>query len=302
VEVGERAGNPELALVGHVHRACDLLESGRVDEVRREAEICDEIVEQLGQPLQRYFVAWLHATIARLEGRFDDSERLADEALDIAVAADHPDAMIVWGTQALILGFERGKAEHLLDAAERLLEELPDLSAWPAAVSLVRAVAGRFDAAHDLLRTQVARLDQLSFDAIWTPALMALTEVMRMVDDAAGAQQVYEMLEPYGDTICVISLNLSEMGPVHRSLGVLATLLGEHERAERHFERALEMSTEIGAPPHVARASTDYARMLLGRGKEGDAARARDLLAGARTTATELGMAGLLRDIAALED
>ena len=35
IAVGERAGNPELAFVGHVHRACDLLELARVDEARR---------------------------------------------------------------------------------------------------------------------------------------------------------------------------------------------------------------------------------------------------------------------------
>ena len=93
--------------------------------------------------MQRYFVIWLQSTLALLEGRFDDAERLSNEALDIGVAADHPDAFVVWGTQAVILAWQRGDTSHLLDPARELLDQFPDLSAWPAAVALVEAMAGR---------------------------------------------------------------------------------------------------------------------------------------------------------------
>jgi hypothetical protein len=98
----------------------------------------------------------------------------------------------------------------------------------------------------------------------------------------------------------VISLSLSELGPVSRGLGVLAALQHDYSAAAKHFEHALGVSREIGAPAHLARTSVDYARMLLARGEEGDASRADELLDAARTTASDLGMAGLLSDIAAL--
>jgi tetratricopeptide (TPR) repeat protein len=297
VTVGERAGNPELALVGHVHRACDLLEPVRVDEARREADAASTIVEQLGQPMQRYFVIWLRSTLALLEGRFDDAELLAQDALEIGLASGHPDSMLVYGTQATILGWQRGDTSHLLEPARQLLDEFSSLSAWPAAVALVEATAGETEQARARLRAFVADLDGLDFSAIWVAALMALTEVARDTGERDVAGLLYERLAPYADTLCVVSLNLSELGPVSRSVGVLAALTGDFARAERHFQAALSASRRIGAPPHVARASVDYARMLLERVEADDAERARELLADAARTARELGMAGLLADI-----
>jgi class 3 adenylate cyclase/tetratricopeptide (TPR) repeat protein len=301
VDVGERAGNPELAYTGHVHRACDLLELSRVDDARRSARAAAEIVEDLGQPMQRYFVIWLQSTLALLEGRFDDADRLSKDALDIGIAADHPDAFVVWGTQAVVLGWQRGEIGHLVEPAQQLLEQFPELTAWPAAVALVEALAGLHDEAREKLRKVTADLDALDFDAIWVPALVALVEVSRIVDTPECAAPIYERLVPYAQTLCVVSLNLSEMGPVSRALGVLASLTGDDSRAELHFADALATSKRIGAPPHVARTHVDHARMLLSRRAQGDEQRARELLATARPLAEGMGMTGLIADIVALE-
>ena len=300
IAVGERAGNPELALVGHVHRACDLLELERVDEARKETAAAAAIVEQLGQPMQRYFVIWLQSTIALLEGRFADAERLSNEALDIGAAANHPDAFVVWGTQATVLAWQRGDTSHLLTPARELLDQFPDLSAWPAAVSLVEVLAGEPEAARERLRAYAADLDALEFNSIWTAAMLALTEVARITDERDAAAPLYERLVPHAGTLCVVSLNLSEMGPLSRTAGVLATLTGNFVGAEEHFEDALSVSRRIGAPPHVARTSVDYARMLLERRATGDVERAQALLVDGASTARDLGMAGLLAEAQAL--
>jgi tetratricopeptide (TPR) repeat protein len=300
VEVGDRAGTPELALIGHVHRAGDLLELTRVDEARAEAAAAAAIVDRLGQPMLRYFVIWLQSTLALLDGRLDEAERLSNEALDIGVAANHPDAFVVWGTQAVIFGWHRGDTSHLVTSARALLDEFPDLQAWPAAVSMVEAMGGEPEAARDRLRMLAADLDALDFDSIWTAAMVALTETARITDERTVAAELYERLQAVAHTLCVVSLTLSEMGPVGRALGVLATLAGHPVEAERWFEDALAVSRRIGAPGHVARTSVDYARMLLERGTGDDVARARALLDDAAATAEKLGLTGLLADIGCL--
>jgi hypothetical protein len=131
--------------------------------------------------------------------------------------------------------------------------------------------------------------------------MLALVEVCRIVDAPECAAPIYERLVPYAQTLCVVSLNLSEMGPVTRALGVLASLLGDYSRAELHFTDALATSDRIGAPPHVARASTDFARMLLSRGAPGDAERAQALLTQARVIAEGIQMGGVQTDVAELE-
>jgi hypothetical protein len=89
VGLSERANNPELTYIGHVHRACDLLELARVEEARRSAQAAAETVEDLVQPMQRYYVTWLQSTLALLGGRFDEAQVFADESLEIGIAADN---------------------------------------------------------------------------------------------------------------------------------------------------------------------------------------------------------------------
>jgi tetratricopeptide (TPR) repeat protein len=300
VGLSERAGNPELTYIGHVHRACDLLELARVEDARRSAHAAAETVQDLGQPMQRYYVTWLQSTLALLGGRFDEAQHFADESLEIGIAADNPDAFVVWGTQAVILGWQRGEVGHLVEPAQQLLEQFPDLTALPAEVALVEALAGLHDEARTKLRAYAADLDVLVFDAIWVPALVALVEVCRIVDAPECARSIYERLVPFAQTLCVVSLNLSEMGPVSRALGVLASLMGDYSRAELHFADALATSERIGAPPHVARTSADYARMLLSRGAAGDHERAQALLTQARSIAERIGQGGVLADVVGL--
>jgi tetratricopeptide (TPR) repeat protein len=302
VGLSERGGNPELTYLGHVHRALDLLELARVDDARRSASTAAELVDELGQPMQRYYVIWLESTLALLEGRFDDAQRLADEALDIGIAMDNPDAFVVWGTQALILGWQRGKVEHLVEPARQLLEQFPELTAWPAAVALVEALSGHHDAARERLQACTSNLDGIDFSATWVPAMLALTEVCRVVDAPECAAPIYERLAPYAQTICVVSLNLSEMGPVSRALGVLASLMGDYARAEVHFTDALATSDRIGAPPHLARASVDFARMLLTRGDGDDGERAQALLMQARSIAERIGQGGVVAEVVDLDE
>ena len=63
---------------------------------------------------------------------------------------------------------------------------------------------------------------------------------------------------------------------------------------------ALVTSERIGAPPHAARTSADYARMLLARGAAGDAERAHTLLAQGRSIAERIGQRGVLADVVGL--
>ena len=99
----------------------------------------------------------------------------------------------------------------------------------------------------------------------------------------------------------MISLSLSEMGPISRALGVLAGLQGDHALAEEHLIDALATSERIGSPPHATRTRVDLARVLLDRHAEGDVERARELLDDALPAARELGMGRVLLDILQLK-
>jgi hypothetical protein len=300
IDVAGRIANVELVLTGHIHRACDLLELARVDETRAEAEICEALVEELSQPVHRYFVVWLQSTIALLEGRLDDAEALSNDALQLGLAANHPDAIVVAGAQAVVIGWHRGNLDHLVQPAKQLLEDLPDLLSWRGPIALVMAMSGHVEDAEMHLRAVTSDLDTYHFSSNRKPTFIALVEVARMIGVTDVAPALYERLTPYAGTLSVVSLNLSEMGPVSRSLGALATMMGDFDAAGHHLDDALATSVAINAPPHEARACVDYARMLLERKGPGDVDRARAFLDRAQPLATRIGMAGLLADIGEL--
>ena len=302
IDVGTRIANPELALTGRVHRACDLLELTRVDEARAEAAVCATLVEELGQPALRYFVLWLQSTLALLEGHFDDAEKLAHESFELGVAAKHPDAAVVFGTQMVILAWQRGDTTALVEPTLDILTRVPDLPAWHSALALVLALGGRREEARAELREVTRRFDDLAFSSTWTAALIGFAEVARLLDEPAAAPRLYDALAAYADRISVISLSLSEMGPISRALGVLAGLNRDFTVAEEHLLDALATSARIESPPHATRSRVDLARLLLERRDDGDVERPRELLDTARVDAQELGMARVLLDVLELED
>jgi hypothetical protein len=80
-------------------------------------------------------------------------------------------------------------------------------------------------------------------------------------------------------------------GAVSYCLGILATLLSDFSGAEEHFKSALIVHRRAGARPLLAHTQREFATMLLERGASGDRERAARLLAEARASYRELGMA-----------
>jgi len=93
-----------------------------------------------------------------------------------------------------------------------------------------------------------------------------------------------------------------------RFAGMAATAAGEWDAAEVHFQMALELADHLGHRVEMARVRYGYARMLLSRAAsaDGDSAadrkRATAMLAAARDSSEEMGLAGLIKMLEALTD
>jgi hypothetical protein len=127
-----------------------------------------------------------------------------------------------------------------------------------------------------------------------------LADVSCHLGDASRAEILYKLLLPYVERTVTVGAALCD-GSVARYLGSLATTMARWPEAEAHFQTALEIDGRLQAPPILARTQTAYAAMLLRRGRVKDRSKAQALLARARETATRIGMAGLLPEIAAAE-
>jgi DNA-binding CsgD family transcriptional regulator len=136
-------------------------------------------------------------------------------------------------------------------------------------------------------------------ESLWLASLTYLTDASAALGDEATAAIVYPELEPLSGANVMIGHLVGYYGAADRYLGMLATTLGEWERAEQHFERAMELNRQMGSATWLAHTAYEYAHLLLTR-PSGDRDRADALLAEAAELAERIGMTTLLSRAAAL--
>jgi hypothetical protein len=110
---------------------------------------------------------------------------------------------------------------------------------------------------------------------------------------ADAAASLFGLLEPWHGQVADNGLTIQ--GPVAHYLGGLAAVLQRYDTADGYFAEAARMSEHMQARFFGARTEVAWARMLLARGRSGDAERARQLLAQAYETGTRLGYASVAR-------
>ena len=119
-------------------------------------------------------------------------------------------------------------------------------------------------------------------------------ERVRLInEDEDRAERLHELLLPYRNLAMVVPTTTLCCGANARYLGMLAATLGEFDRAEAHFEHALDMNARIGARPWLAHTKAEYALLLRQRGGKGVSERAEVLANEAWEIAAELDMVRL---------
>jgi tetratricopeptide (TPR) repeat protein len=172
----------------------------------------------------------------------------------------------------------------------RSVHEFPALPRFRCALAHLHAELGHEAEARALLDDLLGRdLAHEHVDAEWLFTLCLLPDPCAAVGDHPGAAKLYALLLPYGALYAQAPVE-APFGSVARGLGVLATTLGDHDAAERHFGVALEIERRMRARPWEAHARHGLATALLARDAPGDVGRARELLDAAAAGYRALGM------------
>ena len=138
---------------------------------------------------------------------------------------------------------------------------------------------------------------QFHVDAKRSTTLAYLAEVCAALEDRTGAERLYSLLAPYDGKTITAGVTTVCLGAAARFLGLLATLLENWQAAEDHFEAALELDHRMGLRPWLAHSQHCYAQMLRRRAKPHNRERAERLTQDSLTTAMELNMIALKRQI-----
>ena len=297
--IADEVGDLELELEGAGWTVVDLLELGDVDGADVQIEAAATLAAVVQRPLYLWWTSLFRCTRAQLAGEFDEAERAGQrDARDRPARArrERPallrDGDVQHPPRAGAAGRGRGGGRAL----HRDVPGDPGM-ALHAGAAARRAGAPRRGARGARGGRTLAALPR---DANWLIALTLLSEVCAALGDAERARELYALLAPHGGRNVIVGRAASCNGCASRLLGMLASVLGEWDEAERRFFEAREMHVRMGARPFLARTELAWAEMLLARGEPGDDAAARERLAEAIVIADALGMVVLAERARAL--
>jgi len=296
VRVSEAARIGDWACEAHRLRYAELLVQGRIRESEAELRALGEWAERVRRPALLAAPGVDRAARAVWEGRFDDAETLASEAMSLLGSWPSGQIGPNVATQKLILRAFQGRLAEVEPLLEHAAEGSKDAGAWTCARMWMRFRLDRTNAARRDLEILLPGPVELPLDQFRIPSLAMLAEVAAGLGDRGRCERLLPELEPEAGLEVVVVPNLV-LGCASRPLGLLAQTLGRYTEAERHFEVALEADRLLGARPWVAETQVDLAALLKARGHREDERCAAELLEQASCAARELEMPTLLERI-----
>ena len=298
LELGRRTADRDVQLEALAWLITDTLESDPLDVVDGFIAEHARIASELRQPYHLWYTEALHAMRAHLDGRFEEAAALCEKAYSYGRSSHGENALQTYLVQTMFIKLDSGHLEDLIDGLRTYVEASP-LPAWHAALALALAGLDRREEALEQVEWFARRGFQNSIrrDCVWMTSMTALARAVAHFDDATHADELYGMLLPFRERVCVVGGAVLCLGPVSRLLGMLARTAHRPGLALEHFAEALERSRALESAPLVARTQAEAAKAHLMRGEAGDLGAARRRLDEAGALASRVGMSKLARDV-----
>jgi DNA-binding SARP family transcriptional activator/class 3 adenylate cyclase len=270
------------------------IESGAMAEARRYLGRLTTLADEVRLPIFLWVSALAQGVQALVVGDLDEAERVVSEACKIGTESGQPDALVFYVAGMTHVRLQQGRLREYVDQLEEAARAHAGIPGYWGAAALALFDADRGDEAAVLLRDAAADgFAHLPQDSLWLPGLALYSEVAMLLGASEPASILYELLEPWRDQWSYMGAGID--GPVAHFLGGLAAVVGEFDMAEEHFGAAHHAAVEAGATYFTARTELEWARMLVARGRQGDRARAAQLLQQARDASMKYGYGGIIR-------
>jgi DNA-binding CsgD family transcriptional regulator/tetratricopeptide (TPR) repeat protein len=297
-DLAEELGDAELRTEAMAWRVPTFVALCDFASARAEVVTLAEMAERTAQPFMHHVAAHYGSAIALGDGKPAEAEALAHRSEGWSRLMSGRDASGIYGIQMFSVRREQGRLAELAPAVRLLAGEERDGPWRPGLVAVLAELGMESEARRELARLVDEGIDGFR-DSLWLATLAYLADASAALGDEAMAALLYPELEPLAGSCVMIGHLVACYGAADRYLGMLAATLGEAERAERHFELALELNRRMETPTWVAHTAYEYARFLHGQGGDGRE-RAAALLGEASTLAERIGMEGLLTKIRSL--
>jgi len=285
-------GDTELQAEAMAWRVPAFVATADIASARNEVAALREIAIATKQPFILHAAEHYGAAIALADGRLAAAEAMAHRSEEAGRLLTGRDASGTYGIQMFSIRREQGRLGELAPVIRILAASGRKDGPWrPGLVSLLVELGMETEARRELAQIASEGVEALR-ESLWLASLAYITDACTSLDDQATAALIYPELAPLEGTNVMIGHLVAHYGAVDRYLGMLATTLGDWDRAERHFDCATTLNREMQAMTWVAHTKYEYARMTRLRNPS-DRAKAARLLAEADELASAIGMTAL---------
>lgn len=254
IAIGLASGVPDHEGWGRIWLMDAYAQLGGRAELLDELSALTPLAARAGMPLPAH-VLLVRASQAGLEGRFDDSLRLVEEARKLGGDGTYLDLVF----RSSIARFTGKDANIVADEVRESVDRLP----FGARGWLCLALE-----ATDEREEAEATWNQLRSHLILPPdapefliALVGFAATCSWLGDAQSANVIYDQLSPCAGLHAIGFAHTPYEGPVDLALGKMARLIGNRGDAREHFESALAACKSLGARPFEAVTLTELAEL-----------------------------------------
>ncbi len=260
LEISEQLGDHDLRteLLGWLVPTYAALRDHQL--AHRYLELLFDAARAQRQPFHLHVAEHYAAALAVCDGDLRLAETAANRSYEWSRMLIGRDAWGGHGIQMYNIRREQGRLAELAPVV-RMVARRGD-SAWRPGLAVVLAELGMVDEAKRELDRVMHDLDA-ERRSLWTASLVYLADTAALLDDADAAQVLYRELANYSGANIVVGHLVSCFGAADRQLGMLATVLGEWELADRHFADAAALNRKLGAQTWLAHTLCEHGRMLL---------------------------------------
>jgi tetratricopeptide (TPR) repeat protein len=200
-----------------------------------------------------------------MHGDLEAGERLAKRAFGIGQEAGQPDAAMFYGSQLVYARTVQGRAQEIIEMVEQAVSAYPTFAAFRAVLALALCSLDRRAEARIILQDAASdRFEHIPPSAPRLTALATYAYVAVETGDVDAASILYGLMEPWAEQL--VWNAVVGYGHTRMWLGLLACLLGEHERADEHLAFACEFYDTNGVLLWTARTHLGWAEALATRG------------------------------------
>jgi predicted ATPase len=287
IELAQRSGETQLELAGRAAYVVGLLEAGDLPRMDAELTALAEGADRLDHPEFQWYASVYHVVRALIDGRFDDADRLLEQARTAEQQAPEFSVGLFFAEAITDLRQLSGAARNArLARVAEMARRYSSVVVWrcltlsmslEAPTASVAALAAARALARDLL-------EQRHRDGHWLVGCCLLAEAVAALPDSELAARLEQALRPYAGRFAVAGRVAAFRGSVSHALGLLAQAQADTSQAVADFEQAVAQHERMAAQPFLERSLRALAGVLESRGSSGDNERA----AAARTHAAGL--------------